>query len=132
MNMKRILLLLFLGIFSANIMFVFSVNDATVEKCTTRKVILKGKDKVKGEVARTPVVYPVEVFIDGKVLYINVLKENTDFTVSIINVIGEENIYQGKTMDGMLTIDLNLEMDGSYRIELLSEDSELSGDFDLN
>lgn len=129
--MKRILLLLLLGMFFSNVPFVFSANNAILEKCSTRKIILKGKGNIKQEIARSIVAYPIDVYLDGKMLYVDILSKTFDLTVKVVNVNTEEVIYQGKIMDKSLSIDLSLETEGSYKIELLSESYELSGDFEL-
>lgn len=120
-----------MGIFSSNVSFVFSTNNAILEKCSTRKIILKGKGNIQHETARSIVVYPIDAYLDGKMLYVDILSKTSDITVKVVNVNTEEIVYQGKIMDKSFSIDLSLETEGSYKIELLSESYELSGDFEL-
>lgn len=134
--MKKLLFLLFLGIFPLD----FIINNAA-ENCVQgynvdlmhyrRQVILKGKGGRAGETTRTPNIYPIEVFLENKVLSLDFLSKLSGVTVTIINIETNDIIYQHAlaTCIGILSIDLSTEKVGNYSLELVSGDYDLSGNF---
>ena len=71
--MKKLLFLLFLGIFFSDLILGNSPNcnirGCNMElSCSSRKIILKGKGSKPGETTRIPAIYPVEASINNNVL----------------------------------------------------------------
>ena len=79
--------------------------------CSSRKIILKGKGSKPGETTRIP----------------------ASVTVSVINLDTNETVYLNTFINpvSLITLDLNLVEGTAYRLELLSKDYDLSGDFEL-
>ena len=77
--------------------------------CSSRKIILKGKGSKPGETTRIPAIYPVEASINNNVLCLDFFSK----------------------VPSLITLDLNLVEGTAYRLELLSKDYDLSGDFEL-
>ena len=124
--MKKLLFLLFLGIFFSDLILGNSPNcnirGCNMElSCSSRKIILKGKGSKPGETTRIPAIYPVEASI------------NNNVTVSVINLDTNETVYLNTFINpvSLITLDLNLVEGTAYRLELLSKDYDLSGDFEL-
>ena len=92
--------------------------------CSSRKIILKGKGSKPGETTRIPAIYPVEASINNNVLCLDFFSKVPSVTVSVINLDTNETVY-------LNTLDLNLVEGTAYRLELLSKDYDLSGDFEL-
>ena len=85
--------------------------------CSSRKIILKGKGSKPGETTRIPAIYPVEASINNNVLCLDFFSKVPSVTVSVINLDTNETV--------------NLVEGTAYRLELLSKDYDLSGDFEL-
>lgn len=134
--MKKLLFLLFLGIFP----FDFIIYNAA-ENCVQgynvdsmhyrRQVALKGKESDK--TTRTPNIYPIEVFLENKVLSLDFLSKLSGVTVIVTNIETNNVIYQGSLAMyiGILPIDLSTEKVGNYRLEIVSKDYDLFGNFIL-
>ena len=93
--------------------------------CSSRKIILKGKGSKPGETTRIPAIYPVEASINNNVLCLDFFSKVPSVTVSVINL----NTFINPV--SLITLDLNLVEGTAYRLELLSKDYDLSGDFEL-
>lgn len=134
--MKRLLFLLFVGLFPLN----FIISNAAQYSMqswnmhfTGRKVPLKGRGGRANQTTRTSVVYPVEASITVKVLTLDFLSKSSSVTVTVTNVETNDVIYHDIFFiyTGILSIDMSAEEVGNYKVELVSQDYELSGDFVL-
>ena len=54
-------------------------------------------------------------------------------TVTVINLDTNETVYLNTFISpiGLITLDLSLKEETAYRLEILSKDHDLSGDFEL-
>ena len=97
------------------------------------KIILKGKGSKPGETTRIPAIYPVEASINNNVLCLDFFSKVPSVTVSVINLDTNETVYLNTFINpvSLITLDLNLVEGTAYRLELLSKDYDLSGDFEL-
>ena len=91
--------------------------------CSSRKIILKGKGSKPGETTR----------INNNVLCLDFFSKVPSVTVSVINLDTNETVYLNTFINpvSLITLDLNLVEGTAYRLELLSKDYDLSGDFEL-
>lgn len=136
--MKKLLFLLFLGIVFSDLVQGSSPNynmeNYNMElNCFSRAIILKGKGNKPSETTRIPVIYPVEASINNNVLCLDFLSKVPSVTVSVINLDTNETVYLNTFINplSLITLDLNLVEGTAYRLELLSKDYDLSGDFEL-
>ncbi|MCA6009866.1 DUF3244 domain-containing protein [Bacteroides thetaiotaomicron] len=136
--MKKLLFLLFLGIFFSDLILGNSPNcnirGCNMElSCSSRKIILKGKGSKPGETTRIPAIYPVEASINNNVLCLDFFSKVPSVTVFVINLDTNETVYLNTFINpvSLITLDLNLVEGTAYRLELLSKDYDLSGDFEL-
>lgn len=97
-----------------------------------RDVILKGKGTKQGETTRMPVICLVEAFICNKGLCLNFLSEESSVTVAVINLDTNETVYLNTFINpvSLITLDLSLVQGTAYRLEILSKDYDLSGEFE--
>lgn len=136
--MKKLLLLFFLGIFPSDII-ISNAAECSAQSYSVnlvhsrRQVILKGKGGRADKTTRMPTVYPVEAFLERKVLLLDVLSNLSDVVVTITNVETTDIVYDGVfTMGvGIFPIDLSAEKVGNYQLELVSDDCDLIGNFVL-
>ena len=96
--------------------------------CSSRKIILKGKGSKPGETTRIPAIYPVEASINNNVLCLDFFSKVPSVTVFVINLDTNETVYLNTFIN---PVSLNLVEGTAYRLELLSKDYDLSGDFEL-
>lgn len=134
--MKKLLFLLFLGIFPIDFIFSnaveYGVQNYNVDLMHYRRpVVLKGKENDK--TTRTPNIYPIEAFLENKVLSFNFLSKLSDMVITVTNIDTNDVIYQDNLVMciGILPIDLSAKKLGNYRLKLVSGDYDLSGDFIL-
>ena len=101
--------------------------------CSSRKIILKGKGSKPGETTRIPAIYQVEASINNNVLCLDFFSKVPSVTVFVINLDTNETVYLNTFINpvSLITLDLNLVEGTAYRLELLSKDYDLSGDFEL-
>ena len=101
--------------------------------CSSRKIILKGKGSKPGETTRIPAIYPVEASINNNVLCLDFLSKVPSVTVTVNNLDTNETVYLNTFISpiGLITLDLSLKEETAYRLEILSKDHDLSGDFEL-
>ncbi len=136
--MRKLLFLFFFGIFPLD-----SIVSNAAENCVQgynvdlmhyrKQVILKGKGGGTGEATRSLYIYPIEVFLENKMLSLDFLSKLSDVVVTVTNIETNDVICQ-ETLAiciGILPIDLSAETVGNYRIKLISGDYDLSGDFVL-
>ena len=99
----------------------------------SRKIILKGKGALDNKTTRIPAIYPVEASINNDVLYIDFLSKVSSVTVTVVNLDTNKTVYLNTFINpvSLITLDLNLVEGTAYRLELLSKDYDLSGDFEL-
>ena len=136
--MKKLLFLLFLGIFFSDLILGNSPNcnirGCNMElSCSSRKIILKGKGALDNKTTRIPAIYPVEASINNDVLYIDFLSKVSSVTVTVVNLDTNKTVYLNTFISpiSLITLDLSLKEGVAYRLELLSKDYDLSGDFEL-
>ena len=134
--MRKLLFLLFLCVFPLKLVLGYSPNynlERYDMQSTMRKVLLKGKGHLEDKVARSPVYYPVEAFVNEKMLYVKFLSKPLNVYLSITNINTSEIVYKeifSTSIEGY-SVDLSLEKTGNYKIELISETYDLFGEFDL-
>lgn len=99
----------------------------------SRKIILKGKGALDNKTTRIPAIYPVEASINNDVLYIDFLSKVSSVTVTVVNLDTNKTVYLNTFISpiSLITLDLSLKEGVAYRLELLSKDYDLSGDFEL-
>ena len=99
----------------------------------SRKIILKGKGALDDKTTRIPAIYPVEASINNDVLYIDFLSKVSSVTVTVVNLDTNKTVYLNTFISpiSLITLDLSLKEGVAYRLELLSKDYDLSGDFEL-
>lgn len=131
--MKTLLFLLVLVFYSPNIIFGYPQKDSTELESNRRKVLLKGKGLSKGGIVRTPITYPVEVFVDNNTLYFNFSSKLSNVVITVVDVSNNEVIYVEAFSESSykMTIDMKLENARCYEIEILSEHYDLIGSFEL-
>lgn len=135
--MKKILFLFLFSVFSSDLI-IGSVSEYNMQSYdanlihSRRQVFIKAKKRA-GEATRSLYVYPVEAFIENKTLSLNFLSELSSVSVSVTNKETAEIVYKGilSMYLGTLSIDMCAEKSGNYKLELVSDDYELSGDFVL-
>ena len=96
--------------------------------CSSRKIILKGKGSKPGETTRIPAIYPVEASINNNVLCLDFFSKVPSVTVFVINLDTNETVYLNTFIN---PVSLIMVEGTAYRLELLSKDYDLSGDFEL-
>ena len=136
--MKKLLFLLFLSIFFSDLILGNSPNcnikSYSMElSYFSRKIILKGKGDLYNKTTRIPAIYPVEASINNDVLYIDFLSKVSSVTVTVVNLDTNKTVYLNTFISpiSLITLDLSLKEGVAYRLELLSKDYDLSGDFEL-
>ena len=99
----------------------------------SRKIILKGKGALDNKTTRIPAIYTVEASINNDVLYIDFLSKVSSVTVTVVNLDTNKTVYLNTFISpiSLITLDLSLKEGVAYRLELLSKDYDLSGDFEL-
>ena len=106
--------------------------------CSSRKIILKGKEKLMPTInqlvrqGRTSS-EKKSTAINNNVLCLDFFSKVPSVTVSVINLDTNETVYLNTFINpvSLITLDLNLVEGTAYRLELLSKDYDLSGDFEL-
>lgn len=134
--MKKLLFLFLLGILPLNFIVgnvgCYSTQNNNVDLVhNQRTIVLKGKKS--NETSRIPKIYPVEAFLENKVLSLNFLSELPSVVVAVTNVrindVISQNIFTSYI--GVLSIDLSMEEIGNYKIEIVAGEYDLTGDFVL-
>ena len=134
--MKKLLFLFLLGILPLNFIVgnagCYSTQNNNVYLVhNQRTIILKGKKENK--TSRTLKIYPVEAFLENKVLSLNFLSELPSVVVTVTNVETNNVVSQDifTSYIGTSSIDLSTEEMGNYKIEIVAGEYELTGDFVL-
>lgn len=75
----------------------------------------------------------MEASINNDVLYIDFLSKVSSVTVTVVNLDTNKTVYLNTFISpiSLITLDLSLKEGVAYRLELLSKDYDLSGDFEL-
>lgn len=104
-------------------------NDKVDANATRKTILLQGAKKHIAQ--RTP--FPAQAFLTERLLTIESLYLNSDFTVTITDLSTGEVTYKQihKANTEYITIDLSAEKTGEYKIELSSANWLLYGDFSL-
>lgn len=134
--MKKLLFLFLLGILPLNFIVgnvgCYGTQNNNVDLAhNQRTIILKGKKS--NETSRIPKIYPVEAFLENKVLSLNFLSELPSVVVAVTNVKTNDvvcwNVFTSYI--GILPVDLSMEEVGNYKIEIVAGEYDLTGDFVL-
>lgn len=134
--MRKLLLLLFFCVFPLKLVLGYSP-EYNLERydiqSTVRKVILKGKGHLEDKVARSPVFYPVEMFVNERMLYFNFLSKVLNVSLIVTNIYTTEIVYKENfsISTGAFFVDLSHEETGYYKVELVFETYDLLGEFDF-